>query len=177
MAFRFLRKPQPGDARQLFPFVFRTKVTETICWDGPDSFEQYDRGWQHHVANNAVEHFFVVVDPETGQPVGSCDVRKTDREDTVDVGLWIAEGFQNKGIGTAVVAELAAYAFDRFPIARIEAEIFVGNDKSRRIFEKNGFVFVRSAPGAISKRGQRIDAWILELDRSRWKNGHARGSQ
>jgi RimJ/RimL family protein N-acetyltransferase len=52
---------------------------------------------------------------------------------------------------------------------RVEADVFVGNTRSRRAFERNGFKLLRTIPKAVMKRGKPVDEWRFGLDREAWK--------
>jgi ribosomal-protein-alanine N-acetyltransferase len=164
-----LRPPLPADAQALFPLVDHTPVCDTLVWDGPESFEEYRRG----LAMRAVQvlagekHFFTIMLKPAGQPIGSCDLRVEAAEGRrANAGLWIGEPFQGRGYGTQTIGALAAYGFNRLGVEAIEADIFVGNWASRRAFEKNGFALTATETGALIKRGQPVDEWMLELTRS-----------
>ncbi len=85
------------------------------------------------------------------------------------VGLWIGEPFQGRGLGTEVIGELVHYAFEKLDISRVEADVFVGNLRSRRAFERNGFRLIRTVPAAVIKRGVPVDEWRMGLEREAWE--------
>lgn len=160
-----LRLPEASDAAALYPLIYRTSVTQGIAWDGPESRADYaariadiaDQTWRGE------RHFFTILEPVTGAPIGSCDVRPDDAGFRGSLGIWLAESHQGRGIGTRTVGELIQYAWSRLDLHRLEAEVFVGNGASRRCFEKNGFVLEGTLRGATLKRGVPRDMWMLGL--------------
>ncbi len=159
-----LRLPQPDDAEELFPYVFQTRVTDTIVWDGPESKAEFLTNWHQTVAAARAKrrHFFVICDPNARQPIGCCDVRP-DGTGGGTLGLWVAESFQGSGIGTQVIQQLVTYSFHELGLSELEAMVFTGNEASRRIFEKNGFTLKQTVPDAVLKRGRRVDEWTFSL--------------
>jgi RimJ/RimL family protein N-acetyltransferase len=166
-----LRPPLELDAEALFPMIYKTAVTDTLVWEGPSSLEEYrealrTRGLQ--VAAGLL-HFFTIVESATGAPIGSCDIRPHNDGSRALVGLWIGEPYQGRGLGTAVIGELARYTFEELDMPRLEAEIFVGNLRSRRAFERNGFKFLGMLSGEVVKRGEPVEEWRMGLEREVWR--------
>lgn len=164
----YLRPPLPTDADLLYPLLIEGHVTDTIAWDGPDSLDQLKQGMAMRALQvlSGEKHYFTIVEAESDGPIGTCDIRlETPDASRANVGLWIGEPFQGKGYGTQVIEALVRYGFGRLGLDRIEADVFVGNWASRRIFEKNGFALERTEAAALVKRGQPVDEWMFGLER------------
>jgi ribosomal-protein-serine acetyltransferase len=56
-----------------------------------------------------------------------------------EIGFWLGESFQGKGLATKSCRALINYAFDELKLNRVEMQCGVENRKSRRIAEKLGF--------------------------------------
>ncbi|MGD8815372.1 MAG: GNAT family protein [Anaerolineales bacterium] len=166
-----LRPPEESDAHDLFPLLKGTSVTDTLAWDGPASLREYQHALRTREAQVAagLTHFFTIVECASGRAIGSCDVRPDEDGIHAMVGLWIGEPYQGRGLGTAVIARLVSFAFETLGTNRLEADVFVGNLKSRRAFERNGFVLLRTIHAAVVKRGMPIDEWRLILKREHWE--------
>lgn len=160
-----IRPIRPGDADVLFPMIYRTRVTDTLLWDGPSSLDEYraalaQRAAQHEAGDI---HFFAIADGD--RAIGSIDLRPHDDGFRADIGIWIGEPFHGRGFGSRAIGEIVAYGFDKLPLEKIEATVFVGNHASRRAFEKNGFVLEGTIRKAALERGRHIDEWLLGLTR------------
>jgi RimJ/RimL family protein N-acetyltransferase len=166
-----LRIPVEADAQDLFPLLLGSSVTDTLAWDGPTSLREYQQALRSRGAQVAsgMTHFFTIVEIASGRAIGSCDVRPDEDGSGAMLGLWIGEPHQGKGLGTAVIAELVKYAFAILGVSHIDVDVFVGNLRSRKAFERNGFVVVRTMPSAVIKRGKPVDEWRLRLEREHWK--------
>ena len=173
-----LRLPVEADAQDLFPLLKGTSVTDTLAWDGPQSLREYQHALRTRGAQVAagLTHFFTILECGSGRAIGSCDVRPDEDGSRAMVGLWIGEPYQGRGLGTAVIAELISYAFGTLGVARLEADVFVGNLRSRKAFERNGFVLLRTIPAAVIKRGKPLDEWRLVLEREHWKRSEPSSS-
>ncbi len=166
-----LRPPNESDAEVLFPLIHGTSVPDTLAWDGPQSLDEYRHSLHARAAQVTAGrlHFFTIVEHASGRAIGSCDVRPDEDRSRAMVGLWIGEPYQGRGLGSAVIGELAKYAFEVLHVVRVEADVFVGNTRSRRAFERNGFKLLRTIPHAVIKRGKPVDEWRFGLERETWK--------
>ena len=168
-----LRPIQPGDADLLFPLIYRSPVTDTLLWDGPDSLDEYRQGMAKRAEKSAQGeyHSFTIVAEDdiardSAVPIGSTSIDPESSQPLrADVGLWIGLPYHGKGYGTLVVRWLADYGFTRLGLEKIEACIYTRNMTSRRIFEKNGFILEGTIRKATLKRGQWQDDWRVGITR------------
>jgi len=56
-----------------------------------------------------------------------------------EIGFWLGESFQGRGLATKSCRVLIDYAFDELKLNRVEMQCGVENTKSRKIAEKMGF--------------------------------------
>ncbi len=159
-----IRPVQAGDGDKLYDHMVGSNVPDTILWDGPESREQMvdavNRNGRETEEGN--RHFFVI--EFEGEPVGCIDVRPQD-DHRGDVGLWVSEQVQGRGIGTAAISHITEYAMETVGLYRVEATIFVGNHASRRAFEKNGYLYEGTLRGYVVKRGEVLDEWMMAITR------------
>jgi uncharacterized protein (DUF952 family)/RimJ/RimL family protein N-acetyltransferase len=155
---------QVQDAERLFPLIYQSRVTDWLLWDGPQSLDEY----RQELAERAKKvtrgemHLFTIWNDD--QPVGNIDIRPMN-DFRADIGLWVSTLYHGKGIGSQAIQWITAYGFFRLGLQKIEAEIFVGNIASRRIFEKCGFMLEGTARLAVRKRGQLLDEWYMGITR------------
>lgn len=62
-----------------------------------------------------------------------CSNKKT------EIGYWLSQSVQGKGIMTRAVLQLLQYAFEQKELNRVQIKVAVGNKKSRAIPERLGF--------------------------------------
>jgi [ribosomal protein S5]-alanine N-acetyltransferase len=55
------------------------------------------------------------------------------------IGYWVDCARNGRGLATAAVGEILAYAFDELDLHRVEASTLVDNLRSQRVLEKNAF--------------------------------------
>lgn len=78
-----------------------------------------------------------------------------------EIGYWLSEPFQKKGIVTNAVKALVTYAFNELDMNRIEINCAVGNEASKRIPQKLGFILE-----GIERDGELLsDGLFVNLER------------
>lgn len=70
---------------------------------------------------------------------GSTDM--TDREDECELGYWLGKPFWGRGIIPEAAWELLRHAFEDLNMRAVWCGYYEGNEKSRRVQEKLGFVY------------------------------------
>lgn len=58
-----------------------------------------------------------------------------------EIGYWLAEKMQKKGIITLSTQKLIKYCFSKLKINRVQIKVAVGNQASKKIPERLGFTF------------------------------------
>jgi len=83
---------------------------------------------------------FVFVIHYQNEFAGLIGFKDTDRVNgKTEIGYWLSEPFQHKGIVTQSVKELCKFAFDELGINRIQIKCATGNNPSKKIPQKLGF--------------------------------------
>jgi len=77
-----------------------------------------------------------------------------------NIGYWLGEPYWGRGIGTAALRTLTAYAFATFALERLQAEVFAWNPASARVLEKSGYTFEARARRSVLKAGQITDGLL-----------------
>jgi ribosomal-protein-alanine N-acetyltransferase len=82
---------------------------------------------------------------------------------TANLGYWVAERANGRGLGTSAVAEVIPVAFGELGLHRLEAGTLVDNLASRRVLEKNGFEQIGIARGYLHIGGEWRDHVLFQL--------------
>src|SRR4051812_14596915 len=120
---------QAADAEELFPLVYKSSVTDTICWNGPDSLEAFKAGMteRSQLVREGKCHQWTIVERASGKKIGSIDLRPYAGEEfRGDMGLYIGVPFHGKGYGAEAVALIVRHGFETLKMEKIEAKIFLG---------------------------------------------------
>jgi len=141
-----LRAWQESDAESLYRYAQNPKI-------GPIA------GWQPHTdIENSLEiiknvlsadETYAVVLKQTGEAVGSIGLMMSKSEihsvemaeNEGEIGFWIGEPYWGQGLIPEAVNELLRHAFEELQLAAVWCGYYDGNEKSRRVQEKCGFVY------------------------------------
>jgi ribosomal-protein-serine acetyltransferase len=88
-----------------------------------------------------------------------------------EIGYWIDETEQGKGIVTRATESLLVFAFSELGLARVVINCAVTNARSRHVPERLGFRFIGERPGA-EVRG--MDQIRYGLSSSEWSGSRGR---
>jgi ribosomal-protein-serine acetyltransferase len=88
----------------------------------------------------------------------------------MEMGYWISEESQGKGIVTRSCLTMMGFAFDELKLNRVEIQVAVGNDRSSAIPERLGF----TREGTLRKMGwhagEHVDLVVYGMLAEEWKN-------
>ena len=100
-----------------------------------------------------------------GKAVGmiGCEPKEGVFQLDAELGYWLSEEHWGKGICSEAVKLICTYAFAKFDLERISAEVFAYNEGSVRVLKKNGFIQEGKRRKAVLKDGTITDLHIFGL--------------
>lgn len=137
------RRLTPGDLDDLATLYQTPEVTATL--GGSRSREEVIQALERHL-NHWDEYgfgYFIFEDKESGAFMGRGGLQRcnVDGRDEVEVGYAFMPDYWGKGFATQVAHELLRIGFEELNLASIIGFTLPGNEASKRVLEKNGFVF------------------------------------
>ena len=142
-----LRPWSENDAEELYKYASDPEVGPPAGWPPHTSVEN-SREFIRTVLS-APETYAVCL-KENGKPIGSVGLHRNDlaeKDDEYELGYWIGKPFWGQGLIPEASRELLRYAFEDLGMSRIWCGYYDGNEKSRRVQEKLGFVFHHTTEG------------------------------
>ena len=82
---------------------------------------------------------------------------------SANLGYWVAQDLNDRGLATRAVAEMIEIAFGELGLHRLEAGTQVDNIASRRVLEKNGFEPIGIARRFLLIAGEWRDHLLFQL--------------
>jgi ribosomal-protein-serine acetyltransferase len=105
-----------------------------------------------------------------GEFIGGIGTHNTDWVNRkVEIGYWLASGFQGRGIVTAGCRALINDAFREWKLNRVEIHCATGNEKSCAIPKRLGFHFEGTLREAQLLRGSYLDINVYSMLSGEWK--------
>lgn len=80
-----------------------------------------------------------------------------------NLGYWIDEGHNGRGIATAATAEIVKIAFGDLALHRIQAGTLIHNAASQKVLQRNGFERFGLAPNYLSIAGRWQDHILFQV--------------
>lgn len=110
---------------------------------------------------------------EDGKPIGSIGFHRADlaeKDDEYELGYWIGKAFWGKGLIPEAASEMLRYAFEELGLSRIWCGYYDGNERSRRVQEKLGFVYHHTTEGVeVKLLGEIRTGHVMLMTRERWE--------
>jgi ribosomal-protein-alanine N-acetyltransferase len=164
-----MRDWRPSDAESLLKHANNLNVSRNLrdAFPYPYTADDATRWLQHNVGREPITNFAIEIG---GEAAGSVSLRlQSDIYGRVaEIGYWIAEPHWGRGIASEAARAMTGYGFARFPLDRIEAEVFERNAASMRVLEKAGYRLEGTLRQRITKAGETMDATIYAILRSEW---------
>jgi len=133
---------EEADADELYGLVEanRDYLAEWLPWAAGQTREgvvEFIRKTRRQVDENDGFQGALVLD---GRMVGAGGFIHVNWESrSTELGYWLAEGHQGRGLMTKTVSALVDHAFDEYDLNRVEIHVATGNGRSRAIPERLGF--------------------------------------
>ncbi|HFL2713436.1 TPA: GNAT family N-acetyltransferase [Legionella pneumophila] len=143
-----LRPPKLGDEKQLNQAINRSlaELKRWMPWASDPSMAPTIRFVKSAIASWASEKPtdfpLVVIHKESQMIIGGSGFNDRSKPEVpmFEIGYWLATEFTGQGLATEMVKALTRFAFEKFHAARVQIITQVGNEASRRVAEKSGFI-------------------------------------
>lgn len=139
-----LRKWTQADAESLFEYAKNPEVGPVAGWPPHKSVEE-SKYIIKNVLNGA--ECYALCEKESNIAIGSVELKLnghtdiTERDDECELGYWLAQPFWGRGYMPEAAGELLRRAFEELGMTTVWCGYYDGNQKSKRVQEKLGFVF------------------------------------
>lgn len=161
-----LRAVERDDLPRYVTWLNDPEVRSHLLLFAPMSLADEER-WFEGLGRDSSRHV-LAVDQREGEGwshVGTCGLESVDlRNGCCTLGIFLGPAAaRGKGIGTAAMTLLLAFAFDELRLHRVELEVFDDNERARRVYERLGFVLEGRRREAHYKEGRYHDKLIMSL--------------
>lgn len=142
---RLLLRPwTEADAESLYEYAKDPDVGTPAGWPAHKSVEE-----SLDVIRNVFTGIecYAICEKESGKAIGAIELKlnghtdMTEREDECELGYWLGKPFWGCGYMPEAAKEILRYGFESLGMTIIWCGYYDGNDKSKRVQEKVGFVY------------------------------------
>ena len=170
-----LRPWEESDAEMLYEYAKDPRVGPACGWEPHTSVEN-----SREIIRTvfAEEETFAIVPDAVGHAVGSLGIMREGEgtapvgRDEAEIGYWIGVPYWGQGLVPEAVREALRYCFETLGCSGVWCGYFDGNDKSRRVQEKCGFVYHHTERDK-EWRGMRITEHCTFMSRAQWEKTRA----
>lgn len=139
-----LRPWEETDAKSLYEYAKNPNVGPIAGWPPHKNVEE-----SVEVIRNVFHgaECYAICEKEDNLAIGAIELKlkghtdMTDKEDECELGYWLGEPFWGKGYMTEAAKELIRHGFEDLNMSTIWCGYYDGNDRSKRVQEKVGFVY------------------------------------
>ena len=103
--------------------------------------------------------------------LGSVSLRRHARDRRAELGYWLAADAWGRGYATEAAAAAIDFGFRQLALARIHAQVIVGNEASMRVLAKLGMVNEGTKRRHLRKGNRLHDVVFYGLLRDEWSAG------
>lgn len=139
-----LRRWQETDAESLYEYAKDPEVGPIAGWP-PHKNVKESLDVIKNVFNGA--ECYAICEKGSDKAIGAVELKlngytdMTERDDECELGYWIGKPFWGKGYMPEAVRELLRHGFEDLNMNIIWCGYYDGNDKSKRVQEKTGFLY------------------------------------
>ena len=158
------------DAEALYKYASDPEVGPPAGWLPHTSVEN-----SREIIRNvlAKPETYAVCLKENGQPIGSVGLHHNDlaeQDDECELGYWIGKPFWGQGLIPEASREMLRHAFEDLGMSRVWCGRYDGNEKSRRVQEKLGFVYHHTTEGINVRQMNEIrTGHVTLMTRATWE--------
>ena len=177
-----LRPPKLGDEKPLNQAINRSlpELQKWMPWANDPSMQptiRYVKKGLTSWGSDAPRDFpMVIIHKKSQHIIGASGFNDRSKPEVplFEIGYWLETAFTGQGLATEMVQALTHFAFESFKAARVQIVTQVGNEASRRVAEKCGFILEATLKNYCvdSLSGKPSDDWIFACFSAEIDNGH-----
>lgn len=166
-----LREFRESDLSDFYEYCKNPNIGPSAGWPPHKNKEESVFILRRFIQNGDV---WAIVDKETKKVIGSFGLHEEKKRadtNTKMIGYVLHEDYWGKGLMSEAVAAVLRYAFETLCLEMVSVYHYPHNNRSRRVIEKNGFVFEGTLRrGTVLYDGTVLDDMCYSLTRAEYFN-------
>lgn len=167
----YLRPPERPDVPTFVRWFNDAGVVHDLAMRAPLSIPMEEAWFDRTLeAQGKSAYHFVICLLADDRPIGTIGLFDLDFVDgSAEFGIAIGEkDEQNRGYGTDALRAICDFGFGELRLERIGCDVYDGNDRARRAYQKAGFTHEGTKRSAHFSRGAYLDVHVMGLLRDEW---------
>jgi RimJ/RimL family protein N-acetyltransferase len=167
----YLRPSERADLASFVRWFNDAEVTHNLAMRAPMSEPSESEWYEGMLARQGkTDYHFVICLLADDRAIGTIGLHGIDwRSGTAEFGIAIGEkSAWNQGYGTDALRAICDFGFGELRLERISLQVYDGNDRARRSYEKAGFRHEATLRHAHFARGHHLDVHVMGLLRDEW---------
>ena len=166
-----LRPWEESDAEECYRYAKDPRVGPAAGWPVHTDAENSRRVIREILM---VPETYAIVLKETGLPIGSIGLHRNDlaaKEDEMELGYWLGVPYWGRGLVPEAAREVLRHAFEDLDLARVWCGYYDGNEKSKRVQEKLGFIYQWSTENVpVPQMGETRKGCVNLMTKEDWRS-------
>ena len=168
-----LRPWNLDEANEMYRYTSDPRIGDTCGWPPHESIEHSTQIIEKFSQHREI---YAIVLKETGQPAGTIQLKlgdqtdMTNRDDECELGFWIGAPFWGQGLIPEAARAVIDHAFQDLGMRAIWAGYYDGNEQSRRVQEKLGFIYQHTGKVPVPALGEYRTGHANLLNRTDWES-------
>ncbi len=170
----YLKALIPEHTRQLFELIEKNRqhLRQWLPWiDSNKTIEQteafIESAQQQKLANFGIQ-FGIWYRNQLCGVIGYHTIDWANK--SVEIGYWLGKEFEGLGIMTKACIALIEYAFNEYKLHRVQIRCATGNERSRKLIERLGFVQEGILHDAEFLYDHYVDLYVYGMTEYMWKS-------
>lgn len=168
----YLRPAERDDLDRFVSWFADAETTRHLLIRAPFNRAMEEQWFDAMVtAQGRTDYHFVICRLTDGEPIGTVGLHDLDLVNgNAEFGIMIGVKSEwNKGFGTDALRAISDFGFGELRLERIELEVYAGNARGRRSYEKAGFTLEGTLRRRHFAQGRYEDVLIMSLLREEWE--------
>jgi RimJ/RimL family protein N-acetyltransferase len=167
----YLRPAEQADLPTFVRWLADAETKRNLALRAPLSLAMEEKWFASLVERQGSGNYhFVICLVDSGRPIGATDLRDIDLENGhAAFGIMIGEEKdRNRGYGTEALEAICDFGFGQLRLERIELDVYDGNPRAQRSYEKAGFRVEGRLRHAHFHDGEHVDVIRMAVLRDEW---------
>lgn len=168
----YLRPSERDDLPRFVRWLNDADVARNLVRRAPLSVAEEEAWFERLLETQGrTDHHFVICLLADDRPIGTAGLHDvSERHGTAEFGIAIGEKAEwDHGYGTDALRAICAFGFDELRLERIGLQVYDGNARARRAYEKAGFRHEATLRHAHYADGAFEDVHVMSLLRDEWR--------